>query len=285
MNSFNGFLIFILATLIGGYLLNIIIENLNLKRLTPELPNEFKGFYESDKYAKSQEYTRENTKFGFIKETFDLMLILLFIFIGGFNWIDYIARGYGFGEVITGIIFALVLMIGSSLIHQPFSIYSTFRIEEKFGFNRTTWKTYIIDFIKGTLLSIVIGMPIIALIIWFFNSFGNLAWLYLWGVLTLIQIFLMYIAPIAIMPLFNKFRPLEDGELKEEIEEFAGKNKFKMKGIFTMDGSKRSSKSNAFFTGYGNSRRIVLLRSYLACSSSFSLPIHIQMVFRTHWQH
>ncbi len=258
MVTFNAYLIFILAVIVVGYLLELIVEVLNLKRLSPALPAEFEGYYDVEKYAESQRYTREKTGFGLLVSSFDMVLIIVFILIGGFNWVDGIARSIGWSEIPTGLVFAGLLMIGIKIIGVPFSIYSTFVIEEKYGFNRTTAKTYALDFIKGLLLSVIIGMPLFAMVLWFFGETGSLAWLYVWIAITVVQIFLMYIAPVVIMPLFNKFTPLEEGELRDVIETYAKKHKFKMKGVYTMDGSKRSTKSNAFFTGFGRSRRIAL---------------------------
>jgi STE24 endopeptidase len=264
MNGFNAYLIFILAVIVGGYLLDLIVEYLNLKRLKPELPNEFEDFYDADKYTKSQQYTSERTRFGLIVSTFNLILLLVFILIGGFNYVDQLARSIGWGMIPTGLVFGFTLSLGARIIHIPFSIYSTFVIEEKYGFNKTTARTYILDFIKGTLLSIVIGAPLFALVLWIFAEMGELAWIYVWGAITLFQIAMMFIVPVLIMPLFNKFTPLEEGELRDAIQTYTEKYKFKMKGVFTIDGSKRSSKSNAFFTGLGKSRRIALYDTLIA---------------------
>lgn len=255
---FNGYLIFILAILVIDYILDLIVDILNLKRLSPKLPEEFEGYYDSEKYAQSQEYTRVHTKFGFVTGTFDFLLIICFILFGGFNWIDQIARGFGFNEIGTGLIFTGILMVGSQILSLPFSIYGTFVIEERFGFNKTTPATFTLDLFKGLGLTILIGAPILALILWLFQQLGSSAWLYAWAAVTVFSLLMSYIAPVWIMPLFNKFTPLEDGELKETIEEYAKKQNFKMQGIFKIDGSRRSTKSNAFFTGFGKSRRIAL---------------------------
>ena len=177
---------------------------------------------------------------------------------------DSIARGFGYGNILTGLIFSAILMFGTQIIGLPFSIYRTFVIEEKFGFNKTTPKTFTIDLLKGWLISILIGFPLLALILWFFEKTGDIAWLVIWMAVTVFQFIMMYLAPVLIMPLFNKFTPLEDGELKETIEKYAKEQNFKMKGVFTMDGSKRSSKSNAFFTGFGNTRKIALFDTLIA---------------------
>ena len=258
MVTFNIYLIFILIVLTGSFILDLIVERLNIKRLTTNLPAEFEGFYDSEKYAKSQLYTREGTRFGIIKSTFGLILTLGFILLGGFNWIDQVSRGLGLSTIPTGLIFTAILVFGSQIIFMPFSIYDTFVIEEKYGFNKTTVKTFILDFLKGLLLTVIIGAPLYAMILWFFDKTGVFAWLYVWGAVTLFQLIMMYIGPVLIMPLFNKFTPLEEGELRTSIENYAREHNFKMKGVFTMDGSKRSSKSNAFFTGFGKTRRIAL---------------------------
>jgi len=254
----NKYLIFIIAILVGKYLLTQIVETLNVRHASPILPDEFKGFYDEQQYKKSQNYLKETTWFSLIKATIMIVLTLLFILCGGFNYIDSLARGFGLKPILTGLIFAGILMCISSLLGIPFSAYRTFVIEERYGFNKTTLKTFITDFIKSFIISTVIGGIIFGVVIWFFMSAGNYAWLYCWIGVTLFQVFLIFIAPVVIMPLFNKFIPLEDGELKAAIEEYAAKENFKMRGIFKIDASKRSTKSNAFFTGFGKYRRIAL---------------------------
>jgi STE24 endopeptidase len=223
-----------------------------------DLPDEFKGYYDAERYKKSQKYLQETTQFTFITHTVSTSITVAFIVVGGFNLVDRIARDFGFGDIITGLIFVGTLLLASSIIHLPFSAYSTFVIEEKYGFNRTTVKTFILDILKSGLLTALIGGSIFSVVLWFFGKTGNWAWVYCWGTVTLFQVFLLFIAPVAIMPLFNKFVPMEQSELKTAIENYADDQNFKMKGIFTMDGSKRSSKSNAFFTGFGKFRRIAL---------------------------
>ncbi len=254
----NVYLVIILAILIGDYLLNLIIEKLNIRHLKTDLPGEFQGYYDADKYKQGQNYLKENTRFEIIIETISLAIILTFILAGGFNLVDRWARNFHLGPIPTGLIFAGVLLLAFQIIHLPFSVYHTFFIEEKYGFNRTTVKTFILDILKSWLLTVLIGGAVFAGILWFFGKAGNLAWLYSWIAITLFQIFLLFIAPVVIMPLFNKFIPLEEGELKKAIEDYAESQDFKMKGVFKMDGSKRSTKSNAFFTGFGKFRRIVL---------------------------
>ena len=254
----NAYLVFILAILIGSYILDVIVEILNIRHLKTELPEEFAGYYDAEKYQTAQRYLKENTRFGLITETLFTPLTIAFILLGGFNYVDALARSFNLGPIPTGLVFTGILLFVSQLIHIPFSAYATFVIEEKYGFNRTTLKTFILDIVKGWLLTALIGGIVFSVILWFFEKTGTWAWLYCWGAVTVIQLFLSFIAPVVIMPLFNKFIPLKESELKAAIEEYARAQAFKMKGVFTMDASKRSSKSNAFFTGFGRFRRIVL---------------------------
>jgi len=254
----NIFTIIILAAILVDFILGIVSNRLNLKSLSKKLPDEFEDVYDEETYAKSQEYTRANTKFGFVTGTFDLILLLVFWFAGGFNWLDQWARAFDFGVIGTGLMFIGALVLAKMIISMPFSIYSTFVIEERFGFNKTDAKTFIIDRVKGIALSVVIGAPLLAGIIAFFEFGGNWAWVYAWLAVTAFSLVMQYVAPTWIMPLFNKFEPLEDGELRQSIEEYAEKVDFPLQGIYVMDGSKRSSKSNAFFTGFGKNKRIAL---------------------------
>jgi len=254
----NYFLIIILAVLIGTYLLDLVVDTLNARHVKTELPEEFRDCYDADKYKKSQEYLRENTRFGIVSDSIVTPVTIAFILFGGFNFVDQFARSFNLGSILTGLIFAGVLMLASQILLIPFSIYSTFVIEERYGFNKTTPKTFVLDILKTCLLGAVIGGIILSVVLWFFEKAGPWAWLYCWIAITLFQLFLIFIAPVVIMPIFNKFFPLEEGELKNTINDYAGSQDFKMKGVFTMDGSKRSTKSNAFFTGFGKFRRIVL---------------------------
>ena len=260
----NKYLILILGIILFKYLLNLVIEILNLKYVDPQLPKEFIGYYDAEKYKKSQLYLKEKTNFGLIEDTFMTLITVGFILYGGFNIFDKFARGFGYGNIISGLIFLGILMLASQILSLPFAIYHTFVIEEKYGFNKTTIKTFILDIIKGLLIGAIIGGIAFSGILWFFEKAGTLAWMYCWIALTVFQLFLMFIAPVVIMPLFNKFIPLEDGLLKQTLEKYAKTQNFKMQGVFTMDGSKRSTKSNAFFTGFGKFRRIALFDTLIA---------------------
>lgn len=254
----NIYLIIILATIAIDFVLDVVSNGLNIKALSKKLPEEFNGVYNEETYSKSQEYTRIRTKFGFITGAFDLALVLAFWFSGGFNILDEIVRSFGFGELVTGLIYIALLMIAKSILSLPFSLYSTFVIEEQFGFNKSTLKIFFTDLLKGLLLAVVIGIPLLAGVLSFFMFTGDLAWLYAWGAVTVFTLIMQYVAPTWIMPLFNKFTPLEEGELKAAIEEYTNKVEFSLMGLFVIDGSKRSSKSNAFFTGFGKNKRVAL---------------------------
>ena len=255
MNNTLGIIIAI--SLFALWNLDLISTLLNLKALQPKLPAEFKGIFTEDKFAESQQYTRVNSKFDVIQSTFSLGVTLLFWFTGGFGYLDDWVRGLGHGDIITGLLFMGILFVGQTIIGIPFQLYSTFVIEEKFGFNKTTAKTFIVDQIKGLVLMVLIGAPILSLILWIFNSIEN-AWLWAWISFTVLQLLLTYLAPTYILPLFNKFEPMGDGELKSAINKLAKKCDFPLTEIYVMDGSKRSTKSNAFFTGFGKNKKIAL---------------------------
>ncbi|MDY6855439.1 MAG: M48 family metallopeptidase [Thermodesulfobacteriota bacterium] len=254
----NLFLVIILVILVGNYCINFIVERLNVRHAEKDLPKEFEGYYDAKKYKKSQEYLIDNTQFGIICDTVITPIIIVFILFGGFNMVDRFARGFNLGMIPTGLIFAGLLLLTFQVFLIPFSIYDTFIIEERYGFNKTTPKTFVLDILKTWLLAGIIGGVIFCVVLLLFEKAGTWAWLYCWSAVTLLQILIAFVAPVVIMPLFNKFSPLEDGELKDEIEKYAKSQDFKMKGVFTMDASKRSTKSNAFFTGFGKFRRIVL---------------------------
>jgi STE24 endopeptidase len=254
----NPFLIVILTAIFIEFTLTIISELLNLKALKVDPPPELQDIYAPEKYRNSQEYTRVNTRFSLITGTFRVTVLLAFWFTGGFNLLDQAIRSWGLVPIVNGLIYLGILMFAFSLLMLPFTIYSTFVIEEKFGFNRTTIRTFIMDHLKAMVLSILLGAPLLAGILSLFEYAGALACLYCWAVIVLYSLIVQYVAPTWIMPLFNKFTPMEQGELREKIMQYAGSVNFSVKNVFVMDGSKRSSKSNAFFTGFGRNKRIAL---------------------------
>ncbi|GAB5410249.1 MAG: hypothetical protein BalsKO_26140 [Balneolaceae bacterium] len=210
----NIYLIIILTAIAVDFILDLFSNALNIRSLSKKLPVEFSEVYDEETYSKSQEYTKTGTKFGFITGGFDLILLLAFWFSGGFNFLDQWVRSWVFSELVTGLFFIVILMIAKSILSLPFSVYSTFVIEERFGFNKTTPKTFIVDLLKGLMLGAVIGIPLLAGILAFFMYTGEWAWLYAWLAVTTFTLVMQYIAPTWIMPLFNKFTPLEDGRAK-----------------------------------------------------------------------
>jgi STE24 endopeptidase len=254
----------LLLFLVADYLLQTTADRLNLKAVTDDIPPSFQGIYDAKKYKQSQAYLRTNTRFGQIAATFDLFILLLFWFSGGFALIDNWTRGFGWGPVATGLAYIGILAGMKAALDQPFSLYATFVIEQRFGFNQTTLGTWIKDRLKGLVLALIIGIPLLAGILGFFLYAGTTAWLWCWALITLFMITVQFLAPTWIMPLFNRFEPLEEGELREAVMNYAASIGFSLENIYVMDGSKRSSKSNAFFTGFGRHRRIVLFDTLIA---------------------
>ncbi len=267
----NIYLFIIIFSLIGAFLLSFTGRQLNRKALSTGLPEEFEGTFDPKEYSRSQDYAKAGMGFENISGAFSSIATLVFILCGGFNYLDIWARGFGFGEVGTGLIFFAGLAILSDIVSLPFSLYHIFVIEEKFGFNKMTLKTFFMDKLKGYLLGGIIGGIILSGILLFFSAAGNLAWLWCWIFTVLITLAIQYIAPAWILPMFNKFTPLEDGELKEKIEDFAARNGFEISGIFMIDGSKRSTKANAYFTGFGKKKRIALFDTLIDSLSTDEL--------------
>ena len=248
----------ILIALLGDFLLNIFANYLNLKNIKEVLPEEFEGYCEHKQYKQSQLYLKITTKFGLISSCFDIIIILSFWFLKGFPILDSFVRSFEFNSIITGLFYVFLLGISKFILSIPFSIYSTFFIEEKFGFNKTKPFLFILDTLKSLILSIIIGGIFLGTILIFFEYAGQNGWIVCWAVTTCFILIFQYIVPTWILPLFNKFTPLENGELRDSIFKYSKSINFSLENIFIMDGSKRSTKSNAFFTGFGKNRRIVL---------------------------
>ncbi len=248
----------IIAIIIFDYLLSLFLDYLNTTKWSSELPSEVQGIYDEEEYKKSQNYQRENMKISNIKSTISTALILLILIFGGFGYIDEWLRNYTQHPVWLGLLFFGVLGFASDIFSTPFDIYDTFVIEEKYGFNTTTVRTYILDKIKGWILGALLGGGILGLIIWFYQSTGEMFWIYCWIIVTAFTLFIAMFYSRLIVPLFNKQTPLEEGELRKSIEDFSKKEGFKLKNIYKIDGSKRSTKANAYFSGLGPQKRIVL---------------------------
>ncbi len=245
--------------LLFEYLLSFIVRTLNLLALDPKLPEEFKDTFDSDKYIKSQDYTKTNSKFSYITSTFSLLITLIFIYGGVYNIIDQWLLGFLENKIVIGLLFFGLLTLITDIISLPFSIYSTFVIEEKFGFNKTTYATFFIDKIKGYFLMIVIGAPVLSVILYFFETFPKeYSWIYAWALITIFSLIMQPIFNILIAPMFNKFTPMPEGPLLDKIKNYLQKVDFPVKKLEIMDGSKRSSHSNAYFSGLGKNKRIAL---------------------------
>jgi STE24 endopeptidase len=255
---FNTIFIIIVFITVLDFILERYLDYLNGKNLSTELPDELKDVYDAEQYRKQQEYKRANDKFAMLTGTVSFIVIMFMLFLSGFRLIDGWARAITPNAVLMVLIFFGILAIASDIISIPFSIYDTFVIEEKFGFNRTTPQIFIFDKIKGWLLGAIIGGSLLALVVWFYQRTGSLFWIYAWSVAILFTVFMAMFYSSLIVPLFNKQTPLPEGELRDAIKGFSEKVGFKLINIFVIDGSKRSTKSNAYFTGLGPKKRIVL---------------------------
>jgi STE24 endopeptidase len=248
----------LIAFLLINFIVDTILDYYNEKHFNDKIPIELEDVYEEKEYKKSQLYKKENARFSNYSSLFSLLLTLSFFFFKGFAYVDNYVRQYSDNELIISLLFFGIIMIGSDIITTPFSYYQTFVIEEKYGFNKSTKKLFWLDKLKGILLTIVIGGLILALIIWFYQKTGTNFWIYTWLFVAVFSIFMTLFYSSLIVPLFNKQKPLEAGELKSKIDIFANKVGFKLDNIFVIDGSKRSTKANAYFSGFGAKKRIVL---------------------------
>ncbi|WP_370478332.1 M48 family metallopeptidase [Tamlana flava] len=254
----NTLFYIIIAIIALNFIIDKILDALNAKHFKDDLPKELKDVYDHDEYKKSQEYKTIKYKFGILTSTFSIVLTLAFLILDGFEFVDNMARSYSNNPIIVALMFFGIIMIGSDILTTPFSYYSTFVIEEKFGFNKTTLNTFILDKIKGWLMMIIIGGGILALIIWFYQVTGTSFWLYAWGLVAVFTLFMNMFYSKLVVPLFNKQTPLEEGTLRDKISAYAKTVGFKLDKIFVIDGSKRSTKANAYFSGFGSEKRVTL---------------------------
>ena len=261
----------ILLIIISGYFLNRLGEYLDLKSLTGKLPLRLQGIYDSERYQKMQDYENETTRFSFISDTVSFVFTLLFLIAGGFGILDQFCRSITDNEVLLALLFFGILGICSEIISLPFSLYSTFVIEEKYGFNKTTPILYLTDKIKGLALGVVLGGTLLVAFIWFFQTFGELAWLIAWFFLSVVTLIFSMFYASWIVPLFNKLTPLETGELRSAIEKFCSQAGFSLNNVFVIDGSKRSTRANAYFSGFGPKKMIVLYDTLIAKHSTEEL--------------
>lgn len=248
----------IIAILVVSFIIDQALDYLNAKHFNDPLPAELQDVFDEEEYKKSQRYKKEGYKFGFLTSIISLVATLLFFFFDGFAYVDGLARSVASNEIIIALVFFGIIMIASDILSTPFSYYSTFVIEEKYGFNKTTRKTFFLDKLKGWLMGAVIGGVILGAIIWFYQSTGDNFWGYAWGLVTLFTILMNLFYARFIVPLFNKQTPLEEGMLRSQIEKYASKVGFTLDKIFVIDGSKRSTKANAYFSGFGSEKRVTL---------------------------
>jgi STE24 endopeptidase len=260
---YNTIFFIIISILIAGFILERYLEYLNSKMWSDTLPEKLKGICREDEYARTQLYEKDNRKLSLWSSSFNLAVILAMILAGGFSFVDILARTISMNLVVIALIFFGIIGFASEIINIPFSWYDTFIIEKRYGFNTMTIRTFITDHIKSWFLVLIIGIPVLGLITWFYYKTGNLFWLYAWGLITAFTIFMNFFYSELIVPLFNKQTPLEEGTLRNKIEEYAGRTGFKLRNIYVIDGSKRSTKSNAYFSGFGPKKRIVLFDTLL----------------------
>ncbi len=257
MNPTTFFYILI-GIIIVKYLFDTYIDLLNAKHFNDPIPNELEGIYNNEEYLKSQSYKKENHKFSIIVGGFSVLTTVLFFIFDGFAFVDEISRNISNNIIIITLIFFGIILFASDLISLPFSYYQTFVIEEKYGFNKSSKKTFLLDKIKGWLMMIFIGGGILAFLAWFYETTTSSFWIYAWVLVGIVTLFMNMFYSKLIVPLFNKQTPLQDGELKTEIEKFGKKVGFKIENIFVIDWSKRSTKANAYFSGFGSQKRITL---------------------------
>jgi STE24 endopeptidase len=254
----NIVFVVIIAIMAIDFTLERYLDFLNSRKWSAELPDELRDVYDAGQYRKQQEYKKVNDRFSLLTSSFSFIVILLMILLGGFSMVDSWARSITQQPVIMVLLFFGILGLASDIINTPFSMYDIFVIEERFGFNKMTFWTFLLDKMKGWLLGSLIGGGLLALVVWFYLLTASLFWLYAWMLATFFSIFMAMFYSSLIVPLFNKQRPLEEGELRDAIRKFSEKVGFRLDNIFVIDGSKRSTKANAYFTGLGPKKRIVL---------------------------
>jgi STE24 endopeptidase len=260
----NAYGAVVLAALVLTYAVNLLADLLNLRSLSTRLPEEFQGVFDPSAYERSQSYARVRTRFDAVAAGVDLAKLLVFWFAGGFGALDGLLLHWSLPPLVHGMLYVGILLAANELFSLPFDVYSTFVIEERFGFNKTTPVTFVADRLKSYVLSAILGGVFLAGVLAFLHWAGPRAWIYIWITATAFVLLLQFVAPTLIMPLFNKFTPLADGELKEAILAYARSVDFPLRGIFVIDGSKRSTKANAFFTGFGKAKRIALFDTLIA---------------------
>ncbi len=264
--EFNIFtLVFLIA--IFSYVITLLWLNVRQDKAVTKsfsaVPAEFSEKITLEQHQKAAQYTQAKLLVNHFEIIFSTLVLLIWTLGGGLNWLDTIWQTQGFDTINTGVLFIISLMVIGSAIDLPFSVYRTFALEQKFGFNKMTMGTFIGDLFKGLLLMLIIGLPLVYAILWLMNEMGEFWWAYVWLVLTGFSLLMFWLYPSYIAPIFNKFKPLDNLELKVKIDSLLIRTGFKSDGVFVMDGSKRSSHGNAYFTGIGKNKRIVFFDTLL----------------------
>ena len=257
MNPTTVFYI-IIAFIIISFAIDQILDWLNARHFDDPIPAELADVYDEESYRKSQSYKKANSKFAALSSGFMLLVTLVFFFVDGFAYVDTIARSITDNEILVGLIFFGIILVGSDILTTPFSYYKTFVIEERFGFNKSTRALFFADKLKGWIMTILVGGGLLALIIWFYQLSGSSFWIYAWILFAIFALIMNMFYAKLIVPLFNKQKPLENGSLRKKIEAYSATVGFKLDNIFIIDGSKRSTKANAYFSGFGSEKRITL---------------------------
>ncbi|MBZ9651214.1 M48 family metallopeptidase [Psychroflexus montanilacus] len=248
----------IVGLIIFNFFLESILDYLNYTQFDAQLPSGLQNIYDQEEYQKSQSYKKDKFKFGVFQSLFSLVLILVFLAVDGFQIVNSIAESFSDNSIVVSLIFFGILFLGSEILGLPFSYYFTFSIEERYGFNTSTVALFWKDKFKSMLLSIFLGGVILGLILVFYNYVGIDFWWYTWILVATVSVLLNMFYAKLFVPLFNKQTPLEEGELRSKIETYASRMNFNLKNIFVIDGSKRSKKANAYFSGFGSEKRITL---------------------------
>lgn len=247
-----------------SFVVDQALEYINLKAMRPDVPEEVALFYNKEKYARSQAYHRELARFGFITSTFSFALSLGMLALGGFGWLDTMLRPVTENPILLALLFFGVIGVASDLLTLPFQWYGTFVIEEKYGFNKTTVKTFVADKLKGYVLAALIGGSLLAVLLYLIQTLGEGFWIWFGAIAAIFMLLMNLFYTSWIIPLFNKLTPLPEGELRTAIEDFSKKVNFPITNVFVIDGSKRSKKANAFFAGMGKKKKIVLYDTLIA---------------------
>jgi len=248
----------LISIIMVKFIFDTFLDSINAKHFNDPIPKELEDVYNTEEYLKSQAYKKENHQFSVFTSLFSIITTLLFFAFDGFAMVDTFAKSFTNNTILITLVFFGIIVFASDILSLPFSYYKTFVIEEKFGFNKTSKKTFIFDKIKGWLMLIIVGGGILALITWFYQLTTSNFWIYTWIFISLFTLFMNLFYSKLIVPIFNKQTPLEEGELKTAIENFASKIGFKLHNVFIIDGSKRSTKANAYFSGFGSQKRITL---------------------------